>query len=154
MTESVWDYPRPPRVEASSRRIRVVLGGVTIVDTTDSKRVLETSHPPVFYVPPSAVPEGVLAPTDKRTYCEFKGTASYWDVAAGDRHARAAAWSYPVPSPGYESLTDHLAFYPSLMDECRVDDEVVVAQAGDFYGGWITGDITGPFKGAPGTRGW
>jgi uncharacterized protein (DUF427 family) len=154
MSESVWDYPRPPRVEASARRIRIVCGGVTIVDTTNAIRVLETSHPPVFYVPPADVAPAVLRPIAHRTFCEFKGVASYWDVTAGGRHVPAAGWSYPDPSPGYETLRDHLAFYPSKMDACFVDDEQVTPQEGDFYGGWITSEVTGPFKGGPGTRGW
>ncbi|HSF84171.1 MAG TPA: DUF427 domain-containing protein [Acidimicrobiia bacterium] len=154
MTESVWDYPRPPRVESSSHRIRIVLGGETIVDTSGALRVLETSHPPVYYVPMSAVDDGVLHSHPRTTFCEFKGRAIYWSVAAGERTVSAAAWSYPQPAHGYEALLDHVAFYPALMDACYVDDEQVDAQAGDFYGGWITSGITGPFKGASGTWGW
>lgn len=154
MTESVWDYPRPPRVEPTMRRIRVELGGVMIVDTTSSQRVLETSHPPVYYVPPDAIVGGVLEPNTRRTFCEFKGVAHYWDVAVDGTRMPAAAWSYPEPASGYEMIKDHVAFYPSMMDACWVDDERVEAQPGDFYGGWITPDLRGPFKGAPGTRGW
>ena len=154
MTESVWDYPRPPRVEPSERRIRIVLGGETIVDTKSCRRVLETSHPPVYYVPASDIRDGVLGSNPRTTFCEFKGTAAYWDVSAGGRSRVAAAWSYPAPSPGYESLLEHIAFYPSAMDACFVDDEQVTPQEGDFYGGWITKDIEGPFKGGPGTFGW
>jgi uncharacterized protein (DUF427 family) len=154
MTESVWDYPRPPRVEASGRRIRIDAGGRTIVDTTSAMRVLETSHPPVYYIPSDAVAAGVLEPNPRRTYCEFKGVAHYWDVVIDGRRLDAAAWSYPQPSEGYESITDHTAFYPSRVDACFVDDERVVPQEGDFYGGWITSDVTGPFKGGPGTTGW
>lgn len=154
MTESVWDYPRPPKVERSSRRIRVTVSGVTVVDATDSYRVLETSHPPVYYVAPAAIAPGLLEPNRRTTTCEFKGTARYWDVVVGGRRISSAAWSYPQPSPGYEAIRDHVAFYPSLADSCYVDDELVVPQAGDFYGGWITSEITGPFKGALGTLGW
>lgn len=154
MTESVWDYPRPPRVEQSDRRIRIVFGGETIVDTKSAKRVLETSHPPVYYVPLADVTVGTLVPHHGSTFCEFKGRAAYWTVTAGNRSAEAAAWSYPDPARGYESLVGHVAFYPSQMDACFVDDEQVAAQEGDFYGGWITADIAGPFKGGPGTWGW
>lgn len=154
MTESVWDYPRPPRVEPSARRIRIEAGGASIVDTTEAQRVLETSHPPVYYVSPEAIAAGVLQPNERRTFCEFKGVAHYWDVVVEGTRLSAAAWSYPKPSPGYEAIKNHLAFYPSKMDACWIDDERVVAQPGDFYGGWITSEIQGPFKGAPGTLGW
>ena len=154
MTESVWDYPRPPRAESTSRRIRIEAGGRVIVDTTEAKRVLETSHPPVYYISPSDILDGVLEPSPRRTFCEFKGVAHYWDVVVGGRRLEAAAWSYPEPAPGYEALTDHVAFYPSRMDACFVDDERVIPQEGDFYGGWITSEITGPFKGGPGTGTW
>ncbi len=154
--ESVWDYPRPPRLERSSRRVRVRLGGATIVDSTAAYRVLETSHPPVIYVPPGDIADGALAPSPRarRTLCEWKGMATYLDVRGGERVETAAAWTYPAPVPAFAALRDHVAFYPSRMDECLLDDELVDAQEGDFYGGWITADITGPFKGAPGTRGW
>ncbi len=154
MTESVWDYPRPPRVERTSRRVRIDLGGVTIVDTTRALRVLETSHPPVYYVPIDDVEPGSLEPHRRRTSCEYKGWARYWTVRSGTAVAAAAAWSYPAPARGYEPLVDHVAFYPGAMDACYVDGEQVVAQEGDFYGGWITADISGPFKGAAGTRNW
>ncbi|MCS6842375.1 MAG: DUF427 domain-containing protein [Roseiflexaceae bacterium] len=152
--ESVWDYPRPPRVEPTSRRVRVVFGGVTIADTRRALRVLETSHPPTYYIPPEDVRMEYLTPTDKRSFCEFKGTAGYYTVQVGERRAENAAWFYARPSPGYEALTGYVAFYPGRMDACYVDEERVVAQEGDFYGGWITSDIVGPFKGGPGTWGW
>ena len=152
--ESVWDYPRPPRVEASTRRIRVVIGDVTVADTTRAFRVLETSHPPVYYIPPEDVRREYLRPSRRRTFCEFKGDASYYDLEVDGRIVRDAAWYYQDPSPGYEPIRDHLAFYPGRVDECFVDDERVAAQAGDFYGGWVTADIEGPFKGGPGTTGW
>ena len=155
MTESVWDYPRPPRVEPSSRRIRVVLGGETVVDTTRSHRVLETSHPPVYYVPLDAIAPGVLfASRGRTTLCEWKGIASYYDVRAGGREVERGAWTYHDPLPGFEPIRDAVAFYPGRMDACFVDDEQVVPQPGDFYGGWITSEIVGPFKGRPGTTGW
>lgn len=152
--ESVWDYPRPPRVEKTPRRVRVVFAGVTIADSCRALRVLETSHPPTYYIPPDDVRREHLAATSRQTVCEFKGVAHYYDVVVGDRRAAAAAWYYPVPAAGYESLRDHVAFYPGRMDACHVDDELVQAQPGDFYGGWITTDIVGPFKGGLGTRGW
>jgi len=154
MTESVWDYPRPPRVEPSTRRIRVVLGDVTVADTTRAFRVLETSHPPGYYIPPGDVLSEYLRPSRRRTYCEFKGQASYYDLVVGERVVRDAAWYYPDPAPGYEVIRDHLAFYPGRVDACFVDEEQVAAQEGDFYGGWLTADIVGPFKGGPGTAGW
>ena len=152
--ESVWDYPRPPRVEQSARRVRVVLGDVTVADTTRAYRVLETSHPPVYYVPPEDVRSEYLRPSRRRSYCEFKGQASYYDLVVGEREVPDAAWYYPEPSPGFAAIRDHLAFYPGRVDAAYVDEEQVAAQAGDFYGGWITADIEGPFKGAPGTAGW
>lgn len=154
MTESVWDYPRPPRVETSTRRVRVVFNGVTIAETTRAFRVLETSHPPVYYIPPQDVRTEYVRPSRRRTFCEFKGEAAYYDVEVGGRVARDAAWYYPRPQSRYEALRDHVAFYPGRVDACFVDDEQVQPQAGDFYGGWITSDITGPFKGGPGTAGW
>jgi uncharacterized protein (DUF427 family) len=154
MTESVWDYPRPPRVEPSTRRIRVRLGGVTVADTTRALRVLETSHPPVYYIPPEDVRSEYLRPSRRHTYCEFKGQASYYDLVVGEREVRDAGWYYPDPASRFEALRDHVAFYPGRVDECYVDDERVTAQEGDFYGGWLTSDIEGPFKGGPGTAGW
>ena len=134
--------------------MRVVLGDRVIAESTRAKRVLETSHPPVYYFPFADVASGVLAPTARTTICEFKGAARYYTVHGGGRVEENAAWSYPLPSPGFEALADHVAFYPGRMDECTIDGERVRAQAGDFYGGWITADIVGPFKGTPGTSGW
>ena len=152
--ESVWDYPRPPRVETSTRRARVVHGGVTVADTTRALRVLETSHPPAYYIPPDDVRMEYLRPNRRRTFCEFKGQANYYDLVVGDRVVRGAAWSYADPAPGYEAIRDHVAFYAGRVDACYLDDELVAAQAGEFYGGWVTADIDGPFKGGPGTAGW
>jgi uncharacterized protein (DUF427 family) len=153
--ESVWDYPRPPRVEATKQRIMIELGGETIMDTTDAVRVLETSHPPVYYVPRAAFRTGSLEPASGTSFCEFKGAARYLAVVApsGVRVDRAA-WYYPDPAAAYRQLRGRVAVYPSCMDRCLVDGEVVQAQEGDFYGGWITSNLVGPFKGAPGTRGW
>ena len=153
--ENVWEYPRPPALEPCVRRVRVRLGGVTIVDSTSALRVLETTHPPGIYVPPQDIAPGALtSSTARSTLCEFKGSAVYFDVHGGDAVVGAAAWSYPDPTAAYAALRDHVSFYPGRMDECLLDDEVVQAQEGGFYGGWITADIQGPFKGAAGTRGW
>lgn len=154
-------------MEASPALLIIELGGRRIVETTRSLRVLETSHPPVHYVPIEDVADGVLQESpggEAASFCEWKGMASYYDVvvrSTGDvgvpgtdiRRPRAA-WHYPRPTPGFAPIVDHVAIYPSLMDRCELDGETVQAQAGDFYGGWITSRVTGPFKGAPGTRGW
>jgi len=153
-TESVWDYPRPPAVQPCGCRVRIELGGVTIVDSTAALRVLETSHPPTIYVPPADIVPGSLQPAAGRSFCEWKGIAAYLDVVAGERREARAAWTYADPVPAYAALRDHVAFYPSRMDACRLDDELVRSQAGDFYGGWITAALRGPFKGPPGTSGW
>jgi uncharacterized protein (DUF427 family) len=152
--ESVWDYPRPPRIERVDRRIAIVLGGETIVDTTDVARVLETSHPPVYYLPASAFVPGALIPTGGTTVCEFKGGASYFDVRGGAELRERAAWTYPVPEDGFDLLLGRVAVYARPMDACTVDGMPVEPQPGRFYGGWITPDVVGPFKGAPGSMGW
>ena len=152
--ESVWDYPRPPVVDPSSETVEVVLGGVVVARTTDSLRVLETSHPPTYYLPRVAFAEGALRPVLGTTSCEFKGTATYFDLVSATRTAARAAWTYPQPERGFERLAGYVAVMPGLVDRCTVDGELVVAQAGGFYGGWITSRILGPFKGEPGTRGW
>lgn len=152
--ESVWNYPRPPRVEDSSRHIQIVAGGETIADTKRAKRVLETSHPPVYYIPPEDVRMDLLRPAPGKSWCEWKGQASYYDLFVGDIVIPRAGWGYPSPTPAFAGIRDHIAFYPSKMERCTVDGEQVFAQEGDFYGGWITSDIVGPFKGGPGTRGW
>jgi uncharacterized protein (DUF427 family) len=151
--ESVWSYPRPPRVEQSRRVVRVILGGEVIAESTRAKRVLETSHPPVYYIPLEDVRPGALTPSERTTFCEFKGGAHYYTVQADGRVEKDAAWCYPQPFPGFEAIANHVAFYPGRMDECTVDGERVRPQAGGFYGGWITSDIEGPFKGEPGTAG-
>ncbi|MEU2349457.1 DUF427 domain-containing protein [Modestobacter sp. NPDC049651] len=152
--ESVWSYPRPPSATVTPRRVEVTLGGLLVAATTRAVRVCETSHPPVFYVPRDDVADGVLQRAAGSSWCEFKGTATYWDaVVDGVRHP-AVAWSYERPSPGYELLRGAVAFYPSKVDAATVDGERVRPQAGDFYGGWITAEVVGPFKGEPGTRGW
>jgi uncharacterized protein (DUF427 family) len=154
MQESVWDYPRPPRVETCNDRVIARFNGQVLVDTMSSFRVLETSHPPGYYLPITSFLPGALEPNHRRTMCEFKGAAAYFDIVLDGRRADAAAWHYPEPEVGYEVLRDHVALYPGLMDECSVNGELVTKQDGDFYGGWITRNILGPFKGAPGTLGW
>lgn len=151
--ESVWAYPRPPRVERVGTRVQIDLGGRRIVDTADVVRVLETSHPPVYYLPITAFGEA-LVPTDGASFCEYKGAARYFDVVGGTATASHAAWNYPRPLPGYEELADRVAVYAEPMDRCLVAGEVVEPQPGGFYGGWVTAGIAGPFKGVPGSRGW
>ena len=154
MRESVWDYPRPPRLEATSKRLVVEAGGLIIADTTEGYRVLETSHPPTYYLPPADCSTTLLQPSTRRTVCEFKGAAQYFDlVVAGDSRP-AVIWCYPNPMPGFTAIAGFLSFYAGAMDRCMVDGEIVQAQAGGFYGGWVTADIEGPFKGPPGTLGW
>ena len=153
-TESVWDYPRPPRAEPTSEHIVVRLGGVVVAETRDAVRVLETSHPPGYYLPRSAFVAGALESAAGHSVCEYKGVASYLSVRGGAVVAERSAWFYPEPLPGYEAIAGRVALYPGAMDECTVDGEAVVAQEGGFYGGWITSRIVGPFKGAPGTMGW
>lgn len=152
--ESVWDYPRPPRLEAEARRIVVVFNGVTVVDTDRALRVLETSHPPTYYLPAGEFVAGSLVPAEGTSYCEWKGVARFWTVRAGDREAPRAAWSYPQPSGPYAALADHVALYCSAMDRCEVGGERAEPQPGEFYGGWVTSWVKGPFKGDPGTLGW
>jgi len=155
VAESVWDYPRPPRVEQTGRRIRVELGGEVVADTRSALRVLETSHPPTYYVPrEDVVPGALLASGGQTTYCEWKGVGSYYDVVVGEMRASRVAWTYHDPRPGFEPIRDAVAFYPAAMDACWVDDERVEPQPGGFYGGWITSDVVGPFKGEPGSPGW
>jgi uncharacterized protein (DUF427 family) len=152
--ESVWDYPRPPRVELSEEPVEIQLGGVVVASTRVSLRVLETSHPPTYYLPLEAFAEGVLRAAEGTTYCEFKGIATYFDMETPAATSPRAAWTYARPSPGYESLVGHVAVMPASMDRCTVGSEVVVPQAGGFYGGWVTSRVVGPFKGRPGTLGW
>ncbi len=152
--ESVWDYPRPPRVERSTRLVVVELGGVEVCRTTSALRVLETSHPPVWYLPLRDWAPGALQAAAGTSYCEFKGIARYLDVVGGQRRADRAAWTYPEPVDGYGELAETAAVYPGRMDACTVDGEPVRPQEGGFYGGWVTDDVVGPFKVAPGTFGW
>jgi len=152
--ESVWDYPRPPRLERSHKRLEVVFAGTLIADTQSGWRVLETSHPPVYYFPQEDVRMEFLREAGGGSFCEWKGSARYWDVVVGDAVAAKAAWSYPDPTATFAPIRNHLAFYAGPMDECRVDGEVVTPQPGGFYGGWVSSDVVGPFKGVPGSWGW
>ncbi len=152
--ESVADYPRPPRLEPVPQAIRIVLGGVTVASTTAAYRVLETTHPPTYYLPPDAFAAGVLTPSARTSFCEWKGRAEYVNVTGGGRTVRDAGWFYPAPTPGFAALRDHVAVYAGPMDACFVDDEQVTPQPGGFYGGWVTANLVGPFKGARGTEFW
>ncbi len=150
----MWDYPRPPAVEPVAQRVRVVLAGVTVADSTAALRVLETSHPPNYYFPHDDVDRDLLEMASGSSRCEFKGVSRYWSVRVGDRVAKSASWDYPWPDPGYEALEVCFAFYAARMDECWVGDELVTPQPGGFYGGWVTSWVVGPFKGGPGSMGW
>ncbi len=152
--ESVWEYPRPPRVEATARKIEVTFNGEKIAETKRALRVLETAGAPVYYLPPEDVRIAQLSRTGKRTFCEWKGWATYYDLQVGDKTAYSVAWAYHDPMPGYQAIKDHLAFYAGKMDSCTVDGELVRPQPGGFYGGWVTDDIVGPIKGEPGSEYW
>jgi uncharacterized protein (DUF427 family) len=132
----------------------VIFKGIAIADSQRTQRVLETSHPPVYYIPPEDIKIEYLKKTPQKSFCEWKGEARYYTVVVGDRQAPNAAWYYPQPTPAFAAIQDYVAFYPSRMEACYVDDELVIPQPGDFYGGWVTSDIVGPFKGEPGTWGW
>lgn len=151
---SVWDFPRPPRLEPVDARVRIEFGGALIVDTTRALRVCETASPPTYYVPLDDVMADVLEPAPGQSFCEWKGRAAYWSVRVGDRVSPDAAWSYPAPTPAFAALRDHVAFYAGRVDACYVGDARVIPQPGHFYGGWITPDVVGPFKGEPGTGHW
>jgi uncharacterized protein (DUF427 family) len=152
--ESVWDYPRPPSALVTPRHVVVELGGQVLADTRRAVRVCETSHPPVFYVPRADLAADLLEQGQHGSFCEWKGVATYWDAVVAGRRAVSIGWSYEQPTPGFEHLTGAVAFYPGRVDRATVDGEVVRPQPGDFYGGWITDEVVGPFKGAPGTLGW
>jgi uncharacterized protein (DUF427 family) len=152
--ESVWDYPRPPRLEDSRKHIQIIFNGETIVDTHNAKRVLETSHPPVYYIPPADMKMEFLIKMPRSSFCEWKGNAGYYTVKVGDKELPNIAWYYPQPTPRFASIKDYVAFYAEPMDACYVDGEKVTPQPGNFYGGWVTSDIVGPFKGIAGSWGW
>lgn len=152
--ESVWDYPRPPRLEPVAERIVVRFADVLIADTAVAWRVLETSHPPVYYLPQGDIRMDLIETAPGQSFCEFKGMASYVTIVASGRRSEWAGWLYERPTPSFAPIAGHIAFYASRVDEARVGEEIVAPQAGEFYGGWITSRIVGPFKGAPGTCGW
>lgn len=152
--ESVWDYPRPPRLEDMDKQIQIIFNGVVIADTRRAKRVLETSHPPVYYLPPEDIHMAYLSVAAGSSFCEWKGAARYYNLAVNGRRVERVGWSYPNPTTPFAAIKDYIAFYAGPMDACLVDGERVRPQPGDFYGGWITDDIVGPFKGEPGTRSW
>ncbi len=151
---SVWDFPRPAIAEHCSAHVMIEHAGQVIADTHSSVRTFETSHPPSYYFPPDAISPGVLRRAGGGSFCEWKGSALYWDVVIGDRVLSRVGWSYPNPTPAFEMLRDHIAFYAAPFDRCSVDGEIVIPQPGTFYGGWITPDLAGPFKGVPGSMGW
>jgi uncharacterized protein (DUF427 family) len=152
--ESVWDYPRPPRLEAITKRIQIICNSITIADTTAAYRVLETSHPPTYYLPPQDIQTQYLQKSDRQTFCEWKGHGSYYSVVVGDRILPEIAWYYADPTPAFAKMQNYIAFYAQPMDACYIDGIKVIPQPGNFYGGWITPDIVGPFKGEPGSWGW
>ncbi len=152
--ESVWGYPRPPIAEPCAARILIEHRGMSVADTCASIRTLETSHPPSYYIPPADIAAGALRRAEGSSFCEWKGVAVYWDVLVGDQVLPRIGWSYPDPSRRFVALRDHVAFYAGPFDRCSVDGETVIPQPGDFYGGWITSALAGPFKGVPGSRGW
>lgn len=151
--ENVQTYPRPPALEPVPQRIRIWLGDTLIVSTTDALRVLETHHAPTYYIPRAAIGAEVT-PAPGRSFCEWKGVARYWTLRAGGVTAPRCAWDYPEPAAAFAALAGHLALYAHAMDRCAVGDTDVVPQPGDFYGGWVTPNLTGRIKGAPGTEGW
>ncbi|WP_424950169.1 DUF427 domain-containing protein [Deinococcus sp.] len=152
--ESVWDYPRPPHLERSEKHVEIWLGGVQIVDSAGAYRVLETSHPPGYYLPASDFLPGVLSPAAGSSVCEWKGRASYWSLSAGGVSVPGAAWSYQHPTPAFAPIAGYVALYAGRVDRVTLDGEPVTPQPGAFYGGWITADVVGPFKGIPGSMGW
>lgn len=153
--ESVWDYPRPPALEPVEKRLRVEYQGEVIADTLNGYRVLETSHPPVYYFPPEDVRTDLVEQVEgKSSYCEWKGSAVYFDVVVGRHRLESVGWGYPSPTARFEPIAGYIAFYCGPMDGCWVGEEKAEAQPGGFYGGWVTSDVVGPFKGGPGSMGW
>ena len=153
--ESVWDYPRPPRLEPVAKNLKIIFNDIVLADTNRGYRVLETSHPPMYYIPPEDIQMQYLQITNpKGSFCEWKGVAGYYSVKVGDKQAINAGWYYSEPTPAFAEIKDYIAFYANKMDACYVDNELVKPQPGDFYGGWITSNIVGPFKGEPGSWGW
>ncbi len=151
---SVWDFPRPAVAEPVGAHVVIEHRGVIVADTRRSVRTLETSHPPSYYIPRDDIAPGVLRPAGGGSYCEWKGNATYWDVIIDGIALPRVGWSYPTPTRNFECLRDHIAFYAAPFDRCSVNGGTAKAQHGGFYGGWITSDLAGPFKGGPGTMGW
>ncbi len=152
--ESVWDYPRPPRVEPVEQLIEIYTQGICLARTQGAYRVLETSHPPVYYLPPADIQMQYLRRTFRTSFCEWKGYAHYYDLHLGDQVVREVAWGYSQPTAAFQVIQDYLAFYAQKLERCLVAGEVVTPQPGGFYGGWITANLVGPFKGQPGSWGW
>lgn len=152
--ESVWDYPRPPRLESTNKEIKIIFNSILIAQSSNAKRVLETSHPPVYYIPQNDILMKYLEIVFGKSFCEWKGEAIYYSLIVNNKRLEKCAWSYPSPTKSFQLIKDHLAFYAAPMDACYVAGELVTAQPGNFYGGWITGDIVGPFKGEAGSWGW
>ena len=150
----MWNYPRPAIAEPTARHIRIVHRGIALVDSRAAWRTLETSHPPTYYIPPSDIAMEHLKPSGRRSLCEWKGQARYYDLVAGNERVESVAWSYPDPTPAFAQIRDYLAFYPDPLDECLVEGEAITPQPGGFYGGWISRYEAGPFKGIPGSRLW
>ena len=150
---SVWDFPRPPQLAPDTREVVVRWRGMEVARTRAAVRVLETAHPPSFYLPWADVDRSLLRPAPGGSFCEWKGPAHYWSLVQGPHRLPGAGWSYPQPLPGAEALADHVAFYAHDL-QCSVDGHAVRPQAGGFYGGWITPELAGPFKGDPGSQGW
>lgn len=152
--ESVWDYPRPAICEATSRRLQIIHQGITLVDTKAAYRTLETSHPPTYYIPQADIAMEHLRTSTRRTMCEWKGQARYFDIVISDNAIPAAAWSYGAPTPSFAAIRDYVAFYPDPLDQCLIDGQQITPQPGQFYGGWISQYEAGPFKGIPGSQFW
>lgn len=150
----MWSFPRPAIAEPTAAHIVIEHRGVVVADTRRAVRTLETSHPPSYYIPPDDIAPGLLRHAGGGSFCEWKGATRYWDVDVNGVTLSRVGWSYPSPTPGFASLRDYIAFYAAPFDRCTVDGEVVVPQPGDFYGGWITSKLAGPFKGVPGSMGW
>ncbi len=152
--ESVWDYPRPPALRACKKPVRIELDGEILANTDKALCILETSHPPTYYLPPEDIEMKWLIPTAHSSFCEWKGKANYYDILKDGEHYKQVAWTYHSPNPAYAAIKDHIVFYAQFMDACYVGDEKALPQPGGFYGGWVTSDVVGPFKGDPGTMGW
>ena len=152
--ESVWSYPRPPVAQPTRAHVRIEHAGTVVADTRASIRTLETSHPPSYYIPLEEIAPGILRGAEGSSFCEWKGVAVYWDIAIGDLVMPRVGWSYPIPSPQFKLLRDHIAFYAGPFERCSVDGDTVIPQPGGFYGGWITSSVAGPFKGVPGSSAW